>query len=204
MIMSEYQAHYPDFNVLHEEEHWDPHTREIVTKRLKTESFSPHRFLTRPESDTLFRLCTFLLDDDRSPVISYVVHHFDTTLQSGIGESQRKIGIPQQSTLIRKGLKSLDLYCIERYGQQFISLKKEDQQDVIQQLIQGNITIQPGDTQIPFKDWVDKIFTEAVAAYYSHPTIWSEIGYAGPAYPRGYVRSELGLTDPWEATRDGK
>ncbi|KQX56587.1 hypothetical protein ASD40_04085 [Paenibacillus sp. Root444D2] len=29
--------------------------------------------------------------------------------------------------------------------------------------------------------------------------VWSEIGYAGPAYPRGYVRTQLGQLDPWEA-----
>ncbi|WP_369127188.1 hypothetical protein [Paenibacillus antri] len=36
-------------------------------------------------------------------------------------------------------------------------------------------------------------------AYYSHPAVWSEIGYGGPAYPRGYVRTQLGQLDPWEA-----
>lgn len=34
---------------------------------------------------------------------------------------------------------------------------------------------------------------------YPHPRVWSEIGYAGPAYPRGYVRTQLGQLDPWEA-----
>ena len=35
------------------------------------------------------------------------------------------------------------------------------------------------------------------AAFYSHPWAWNEIGFGGPAYPRGYVR--LG-----SATRDGE
>jgi hypothetical protein len=202
--MPEYELHYPRFDVLREEAHWDPHTREIVTKRVKTESFYPYQFLTQPEGDTLFRLCAILLDDDRSPVLSYIVHHFDSTLQSGIGESQRKMGVPKQSTLIRDGLALLDQVCNEQYGKMFISLEEPDQQHVVHQLIQGNLDLISGAHQVPVQDWVDKILTEAVAAYYSHPTVWSEIGYAGPAYPRGYVRSELGLTDPWEARRDGK
>jgi hypothetical protein len=202
--MPEHEVHYPRFDVMREEEHWDPHTREIVAKRLKSESFYPYQFLTQDEGDSLFRLCAILLDDVRTPVLSYVVHHFDSTLQAGIGESQRKIGVPKQSALIRDGLALLDQVCNERYGEKFISLEESDQQQVVQQLVQGDISLLSDAKQVPVRDWMDKILTEAVAAYYSHPSIWSEIGYAGPAYPRGYVRSEYGLTDPWEARRDGQ
>jgi hypothetical protein len=38
-----------------------------------------------------------------------------------------------------------------------------------------------------------------VLAYYSHPTAWSEIGFGGPASPRGYVRMGFNRRDPWEA-----
>jgi len=27
-----------------------------------------------------------------------------------------------------------------------------------------------------------------LAAFYSHPWAWNEIGFGGPAYPRGYIR----------------
>ena len=42
-------------------------------------------------------------------------------------------------------------------------------------------------------------------AYYAHPTAWSEIGWGGPASPRGYVRMDLNERDPWEAAevKDG-
>ncbi|MBW5446432.1 gluconate 2-dehydrogenase subunit 3 family protein [Cohnella sp. CFH 77786] len=202
--MPEYQTHYPDFDVLRQEEHWDPHTREIVTKRVKTELFLPYRFLTQQEGETLFRLCSFLLGDDRHPVISYVVHHFDSVLQAGIGESQRKIGVPRMTVLLRDGLAWFDRFCGERYGGEFLNLKETDQQLAFGQLMQDNVFMQSGNQIIPVKEWIDKILEQAVAAYYSHPAVWSEIGYAGPAYPRGYVRSEMGLTDPWEARRNGQ
>jgi hypothetical protein len=35
--------------------------------------------------------------------------------------------------------------------------------------------------------------------YYSHPAAWSEIGFGGPASPRGYVRLGFDQRDPWEA-----
>lgn len=202
--MPKYESQYPNFDVMREEQQWDPHTREIVTKRLNTESFQPHRSLTPHEADTLFRLCAILLDDDRSPVLSYVVHYFDSALQADIGESQRKIGVPKQSALIHSGLTWLDQACEKRHDRKFISLEDHVQVQIIQQIVKGSPALTSETDQIPVKDWMDKILTAAVAAYYSHPSIWSEIGYAGPAYPRGYVRSELGLTDPWEARRDDK
>src|SRR3954471_21016190 len=36
----------------------------------------------------------------------------------------------------------------------------------------------------------------ACAAFYSHPWAWNEIGFGGPAYPRGY--KNLGGREPWE------
>ncbi|QMV44796.1 gluconate 2-dehydrogenase subunit 3 family protein [Cohnella cholangitidis] len=202
--MPNYETRYPNFDVMREKEHWDQHTREIVTKRINTETFDTYRYFSSHESDTLLRLCAILLDDNRSPVISYVVQHFDSILQSGIGESQRKVGVPKQSDLIRSGLAWLDQACEERYGRKFVSLEEPVQEQAIQQVMNGDYTRKSNADPIPVKDWMDKMLSEAVAAYYSHPDIWSEIGYAGPAYPRGYVRSELGLTDPWEARSDGK
>ena len=189
---------------MREKKHWDSHTQEIVSDRLRTEIFGQFRYFSAHEADTLQRVCSILLDDDRSPIVSYVLHHFDSVLQSGIGESQRKVGVPKQSDLIRDGLAWLDRVCQERYGSNFISLEIELQEQAIQQAVNGKIARALNTGSIPVEDWVDKVMAEAVAAYYSHPDIWSEIGYAGPAYPRGYVRSELGLTDSWEAKRDGK
>jgi hypothetical protein len=52
---------------------------------------------------------------------------------------------------------------------------------------------------VPQKALFTKWLTMTLEAYYSHPNVWSEIGYGGPAYPRGYVRTQLGQSDPWEA-----
>jgi hypothetical protein len=40
-----------------------------------------------------------------------------------------------------------------------------------------------------------------VQAFYSHPWAWNEIGFGGPAYPRGYGAfgsPDLGEKDSWE------
>jgi hypothetical protein len=39
---------------------------------------------------------------------------------------------------------------------------------------------------------------DCIEVYYAHPWAWDEIGYGGPAYPRGYMRLENGQPEPWE------
>ena len=37
-----------------------------------------------------------------------------------------------------------------------------------------------------------------LSAFYSHPWAWNEIGFGGPAYPRGYARLGVGQRESWE------
>ena len=47
-----------------------------------------------------------------------------------------------------------------------------------------------------------KVVTRAIlSAFYSHPWAWNEIGFGGPAYPRGYARIGAGQRESWEARR---
>jgi hypothetical protein len=39
---------------------------------------------------------------------------------------------------------------------------------------------------------------DAIEGYYAHPYAWDEVGFGGPAYPRGYMRLEGGKPEPWE------
>ena len=38
----------------------------------------------------------------------------------------------------------------------------------------------------------------ACTAFYSHPAAWDEIGFAGPAYPRGYKNIGIDKLEPFE------
>lgn len=196
--MENFKSYYSEFDVMNEKEHWDPHTAEIVEKRLHPNKLS---VLRQEEASTLFELCAGLLAEKRNPILSYVIYHFDSTLKSDIGEAQRKKNVPKQKDLILTGLQLLNNYTEGQFNKVFSSLEDEVKKDVIGQMINGSLKLQEG-TVFPTKEFIMKILDIAASSYYSHPTVWSEIGYAGPAYPRGYVRSELGLTDPWEAKQN--
>jgi len=42
------------------------------------------------------------------------------------------------------------------------------------------------------------VMRDALSAFYAHPWAWNEIGFGGPAYPRGYARLGIGMSEAWE------
>ena len=195
------KTHYSSYDVMNEQEHWDDHTREIVQKRLEVPGSFPK--LTGEEVDLIRAMAALLVDDARSQVLDYVVKHFDQKLSTDIGESERKVNVPPARQLIKDGLAALNHLAQTAHQRLFPDLPAEQQISLLVGMESDTTTLQtPEGRAVPASDFFKKMLLETVNAYYSHPLIWSEIGYGGPAYPRGYVRSEFGLTDPWEAKRD--
>lgn len=190
------QSHYPEFDVMREVEAWDDHTREIIKKR--SEPVTSFQFLKRDETELLTAIAATLIDDDREGILSFIVKHFDNTLLSKIGESQRKVGIPPEADLVRNGLTAIAATARSNFGGSFSRLTLIQRQTLLGQLERGELPGTGPRTGLPQKELFKKILNLTVEAYYSYPSVWSEIGYAGPAYPRGYVRTELDLADPWE------
>ena len=42
----------------------------------------------------------------------------------------------------------------------------------------------------------------ACTAFYSHPWAWNEMGFGGPAYPRGYKNMGIDRREGWELPED--
>lgn len=198
--MQENRTRYPSYDLLNEKEHWDEHTREIVLKRLGP--FDKYKFLNEREAEMILAIAKHIVYDERKEILDYVVHHFDSILSSPIGEDQRKVGTPPRDALIRQGLKAIDKLAEKRFGATYLEIDSKEQLILLEELDKGTAVQLSEWKKIPQRELFKKLSTEIVSAYYSHPVVWSEIGYGGPAYPRGYVRVEKGLTDPWEAKRD--
>jgi hypothetical protein len=191
------QTRYPSYDVMDQKQEWDDHTQSIVTSRLIREH--EYRFLTNEEAEILRAACRLLVDDDRGDVIQYILCHIDETLNSSIGESERKRGIPPGRTLVREGLRAMEQAAQALFGSPYINLEENRQRDMLFKISQS--AAEPSEVwiSVPQKDLFKKLLTLTIESYCSHPSIWSEIGYGGPAYPRGYVRAQLGQLDPWEA-----
>lgn len=193
-------THYPTYDVLSEKEAWDEHTRSIVMARTVRER--GYRFLTPVEAEMLRAVSSLLAGDDRAEVIQYVLCHIDETLGSSTGEGQRKTGTPPAPELVRGGLAALERLCRTLYTKPFISLPLPDRKQLLGELQEGRLRLPKEDRALPQKELFRKLLSLTIEAYFSHPTVWSEMGYGGPAYPRGYVRTEGNQLDPWEAKKD--
>lgn len=80
----------------------------------------------------------------------------------------------------------------------FIDLPEADQLSIVTAMSEEKLPLSDH-LHFPQKALFLRLLSWTVESYYSHPTVWSEIGYGGPAYPRGYVRANIGQLDPWEA-----
>lgn len=193
-------THYSSFDVMEYVDEWDSHTKEVVRKRLGP--FPQNKFFTSKEAQCVTKIAGHLTYDDDESILAWVVHHFDGKLVGDIGESQRKYGTPRERDLVREGLKAVDECAKKVYGKDFMSLGSAEQLDLLTALQNGLAPDVPQWSKVPQKEFFKKLVEIIISAYYSHPSVWSQIGYGGPAYPRGYIRVELGVTDPWEAKQD--
>ncbi|OXM85058.1 gluconate 2-dehydrogenase subunit 3 family protein [Paenibacillus rigui] len=190
------ESHYPTYDVMNAQHAWDDHTRKIVNERLHTGG--DYSYLTVLEAEMLRSWCSLLVDDDRAEIIQFIIEHLDRQLASGL-ESQRKPGLPPAPALVRLGLDALGGSCQRLYTDHFFHLERERQLQIMQAISTGDGLPYEAWKHVPQQPFFQKLLTLTLEAYYSHPRTWSEIGYGGPAYPRGYVRMHPGQLDPWEA-----
>lgn len=102
------------------------------------------------------------------------------------------------------GLEGLDQTAQALFGGNFIDLGPADQDSVLEAVRRGD---PPGEvwSRLPAQRWW--IFTalrQITGTYYAHPYAWDEIGFGGPAYPRGYFALNHGAPEPWEVHESGE
>jgi hypothetical protein len=127
----------------------------------------------------------------------------DEKLARGASDGYRLTGTPRDGDAWRLGLKALDAEAKAAYDECFHGLA-EGLQDALLTRMQSGELNSPAWGGMTSKDFFKKrMARDIVLAYYAHPTAWSEIGWGGPASPRGYVRLDFNEHDPWEATEAG-
>ncbi|MBC9783950.1 gluconate 2-dehydrogenase subunit 3 family protein [Heliobacterium chlorum] len=187
---------YPDYNVMELSEHWDENTRRLVESRLKPPS--PPRFFTALEFSILKVVVGRLVDEDNEELLSRVAGQIDEHLLQRQGQGYHKTGVLPGEQLLRLGLAWLDATALQFHQRAFTQLSPWEMDDILGKAQRGEVAW----TGSSSKDFFTEILKTAVDFFYSQPEIWSEIGYGGPAFPRGYYRIEYGLKDPWEPRLD--
>ncbi len=98
----------------------------------------------------------------------------------------------------RLGLQGIDEESRRQFGAEFWLLP-DVHQDTVLRTIHAGAVAEGVWARLPAQRFFTTVLLkEVVGEYYAHPAAWSEVGFGGPASPRGYVRLGLNQRDPWE------
>ncbi len=183
---------FPGFDVLSQQDHWDPVTTGVVLARI---GMPPDiRFFTPAEQVTVTALCDRLLDQsegDRLPVVALI----DARLAEDQTDGWHYQDMPEDSQAWRDSLAGLDADARERFDADFAHCDGDAQGHLIQRV--QDLASDSWHAMTASHVW--SLWTRyACTAYYAHPSAWNEIGFSGPAYPRGYKNAGVGKLEPYE------
>jgi hypothetical protein len=193
-VTPQMHGRYPDYNVLDEAEHWDEATRRVVLERI--EQVPPIRFFTSGEARTLGAFCDVVMAQDREPKIP-VLNIIDAKLFAGKLDGFRLDGMPDDRETWRRVAVGLDAAARQHRARDFAGASHDVQRNVIDALSNGKLHGEVWDELDPASAW-GVVMRAILSAFYSHPWAWNEIGFGGPAYPRGYARLGAGQRESWE------
>lgn len=179
---------------------FDALTREVLSQRLH--AVPAPRFFDVREFATLEHACARLLATPlRAPPLA---NWIDADVCAGRGEGYRAPAIPPLQECWRHGLAGLDAEARRRHAAAFADLSGAQQDDTLQALQAGDVD-GANFARVPAQHFFTHVLLKAAAShFYAQPLAWNEIGFGGPASPRGYVRIALGKRDPWEAPLRGE
>ena len=197
--MSGFKTPYPDYDVLAkwDSPSWNDQTREAVRQRL--DEVPPRRFLSEEQWSLLEATVARLVPQPERAEPVPIVPWIDDMLHKNETPGYRYADMPPMREAWCRGLDAIAAEARQRHGQGFEQLSPEQQDELL-----GHVQHNRVDKQI----WGDlpaggfflhHLLKQTVGIYYSHPDAWSEIGYGGPASPRGYARLGPDERDPWEA-----
>jgi Gluconate 2-dehydrogenase subunit 3 len=185
-------ARFPGFDPLGQAPHWDQVTADLVTARCGP---APGLTFFTPAE----RACAGALLDQLTgqcgarivPVLAMV----DARLAAGETDGWRYADLPEDGQAWRDSLACLDKDASVRCGCGFADASEVDQMALLQAILDLGAQRWHG---FPAAH-VWSLWTRyACTALYSHPAAWSEIGFPGPAYPRGYKNAGVGKLEPFE------
>jgi hypothetical protein len=186
---------FPGFDVLSQAGHWDRVTSEVLAARVAPPP-AP-RFFTAAEQSCARALLSLLTgqDDSAHEGAVLVLEMVDARLAAGETDGWRYADMPEDGQAWRDTLAYLDADTESRYGTAFADAKEADQLA----LVQAVQDLKSGDWHGLPASHVWSLWTRyACTALYSHPHAWAEIGFPGPAYPRGYKNAGVGKREPFE------
>lgn len=187
---------FPGYDVVSQSPVWDKVTARVVLSRL--DPAPPLRFFTSEEEPTARSLVSRLLALEDGPEVP-VLEIIDQRLYDRAGDGYRHEDLPEDPEAWRDSVAGLDADAMKALGGRFWEVHQHDQARLIEEVRLNEGTWNGMPAAKLFALWM----RYSCSAFYSHPLVWNEIGFGGPAYPRGYKNLGFGKREPWEVAERG-
>ena len=193
---------YPGYDVLAKWDtpSWNEQTREVIDQRLT--DVPPRRFFTETQWATMEAVCDRVMPQpergaDKVPILPWI----DARLHDNQGSGTRFEPMPPLQECWRRGVDAIEAEAQHRFGRAFHVLDQAEQDLMLKAMNDGNTNSAAWGPRLPAKMFMrQELLRLIVEVYYAQPAAWSEIGFGGPASPRGYVRLQPNRHDSWEAS----
>jgi gluconate 2-dehydrogenase subunit 3-like protein len=185
---------FPGFDVLNQAPHWDQVTKDLIEARVRTPPPAV-TFFSATERGCAHALLNDLTGQDRDDARVPVTQMVEARLAAGETDGWRYADMPEDGQAWRDTLGYLDADARDRCGTSFAEAAEGDRHRLIQAV-----------QDLSGEDWhglpakhVWSLWTRyACTALYAHPDVWAEMGFSGPAYPRGYKNIGVDKLEPYE------
>jgi hypothetical protein len=185
-------SRFPGFDVLSQTDAWDPETAGVVLARLGPRP--PLRFFTPAQEAVARPLLDLILDQHDEPRVP-VFEMIDQRLAELSTDGWHYDDLPPDPQAWSGSLEALDEDASARHGRGFARCPVEEQEKLLHGLLElGDSTWHGMRADRVWSLWS----RYACTAFYSHPWAWNEIGFPGPAYPRGYKNPGVNSREPFE------
>jgi hypothetical protein len=193
-VTPQHRGRFPGYDVLDQVDVWDDVTAGVVLARLALPN--ELAFFTLHEVGIAAPLLDLLLAQDGDPRVP-VLALIDARLAAGETDGWHYDDMPEDGDAWRQTLRGLDEAARARFDTDFGALSREQQGALLNDVHEAS---QSGEQWQGFpakRVW--SLWTRyACTAFYSHPWAWNEIGFGGPAYPRGYLNAGIDAREKWE------
>jgi hypothetical protein len=188
---------YPDFDVFDVAETWDAATRDVIEERMGMADRAL-TFFSPEEEPTLRAFCDTALAQDEDPRVP-IAEMVDEKLAAGRLDGYQYANMPDDRDTWHLVLRGLDGAARTRYeGRAFSMIEAGQREALVGALAEGSLA---GGAwgQLDSKRAWSVCMRAMLSAFYSHPWAWNEMGFGGPAYPRGFMRlGPVGIREPFE------
>jgi hypothetical protein len=181
---------YPDFDVFDARRDWDPATARVIDQRMQISAGDELHFFTTTEASTVRAFCDLCMAQDGDPRVP-VAEMIDRKLAAGELDGYQYDDMPDDRDtwhLVLAGLKE--------HG--FDGAGPEEAEEIVTRFSRGELEGGSWAKLNPKRAW-SVCMRMILSTFYAHPWAWNEIGFGGPAYPRGFMRlGPIGVREPWE------